>query len=141
MKSHVVSKHAFRTCLLAGAALFKSLDAATLARLATVTTRRSLKRGETLFHKGDPVTGMYIVVHGEIKLIATTPVRGSRLSGIVGPGRSFCEPVMFLERPTPVEAQAATDALLLHVPKEAVFEDRTQPEVRQAHDRRPEPTH
>jgi CRP/FNR family transcriptional regulator, dissimilatory nitrate respiration regulator len=109
--------------LLAGAALFKSLDAATLARLATVTTRRSLKRGETLFHKGDPVTGMYIVVHGEIKLIATTPVRGSRLSGIVGPGRSFCEPVMFLERPTPVEAQAATDALLLHVPKEAVFEE------------------
>jgi CRP/FNR family transcriptional regulator, dissimilatory nitrate respiration regulator len=109
--------------LLAGAALFKSLDAATLARLATATTRRALKRGETLFHKGDPATGIYVVVHGEIKLIATTPVRGRRLSGIVGPGRTFGEPVMFLERPTPVEAQAATDALLLHVPKEAVFEE------------------
>jgi len=106
----------------AGVPLFKALDAATLARLATATTRRTLKRGETLFRKGDPATGMYLVVYGEIKLIATTPARGPRLSGIVGPGQSFGEPVMFLERPAPVEAQAATDALLLHLPKEAVFE-------------------
>jgi len=107
---------------LAGVPLFKALDAATLARLAMATTRRSLKRGETLFRKGDPATGMYLVVYGEIKLIATTPARGPRLSGIVGPGQSFGEPVMFLERPAPVEAQAASDALLLHLPKEAVFE-------------------
>ena len=106
----------------AGVPLFKALDAATLARLATATTRRTLKRGETLFRKGDPANGMYLVVYGEIKLIATTPARGPRLSGIVGPGQSFGEPVMFLERPAPVEAQAATDALLLHLPKEAVFE-------------------
>jgi CRP-like cAMP-binding protein len=66
---------------------------------------------------------MYVVVYGEVKLIATTPTRGPRLSGIVGPGRSFGEPVMFLERPTVVDAQAASDALLLHLPKEAVFEE------------------
>jgi CRP/FNR family transcriptional regulator, dissimilatory nitrate respiration regulator len=107
---------------LAGVPLFKALDVATLTRLAMATTRRTLKRGETLFRKGDPVTGMYVVVYGEIKLIATTPARGPRLSGMVGPGQSFGEPTMFLERPAPVEAQAASDALLLHLPKEAVFE-------------------
>lgn len=107
--------------LLASLPLFKELDAATLVRLAAGITRRSLKRGETLFRKGDPVTGMYIVVYGEVKLIASTPARGARLSGIVGPGQSFGEPVMFLERPTLVEAQAATDALLLHLSKEMVF--------------------
>jgi CRP-like cAMP-binding protein len=53
---------------------------------------------------------------------ATTPARGPRLAGIVGPGQSFGEPVMFLERPAVVDAQAASDALLLHVPKEAVFD-------------------
>ena len=106
---------------LAGLPLFKELDAATLARLAAVTTRRSLKRGETLFRKGDPVTGIYVLVYGEVKLIASTPARGARLAGMVGPGQSFGEPVMFLERPAPVGAQAATDALLLHLPKEAVF--------------------
>jgi CRP-like cAMP-binding protein len=50
---------------LAGVPLFKALDAATLARLAVATTRRTLKRGETLFRKGDPANGMYVVVYGE----------------------------------------------------------------------------
>ena len=106
---------------LAGVPLFKELDQATLARLAAGTARRSLKRGETLFRKGDLATGMYVVVYGEIKLVSSTPVRSARLSGIVGPGQSFGEAVMFLERPALVEARAATDALLLHLPKEAVF--------------------
>jgi CRP-like cAMP-binding protein len=66
---------------------------------------------------------MYVVVYGEIKLMTTTPARGSRLTGIVGPGQSFGEPVMFLERPTVVDAQAASDALLLHLPKAAVFDE------------------
>jgi CRP-like cAMP-binding protein len=106
---------------LARVPLFNELDAGTLNRLAAGTTRRALKRGDTLFRLGDPATGMYLVVHGEIKLISTTPVRGARLWGIVGAGQSFGEPVMFLERPALVEAQAATDALVLHLPKEVVF--------------------
>ena len=108
---------------LATVPLFKALDAATLARLGAATTRRALKRGETLFRKGDAANGMYVVVYGEVKLIATTPARGPRLAGIVGPGQSFGEPVMFLERPAVVDAQAASDALLMHLPKEAVFDE------------------
>ncbi len=105
---------------LAGLPLFAELDALTLARIAAATTRRPLKRGETLFRKGDPPTGMYVLVYGEIRLIAHS-ARGPRLTGIVGPGRSFAEPVMFLERPAIVDAQAASDALVLHIPKAVVF--------------------
>jgi CRP/FNR family transcriptional regulator, dissimilatory nitrate respiration regulator len=108
---------------LAAVPLFKALDAATLKRLAAATTRRTLKRGEMLFRKGDPATGMYVVVYGEIKLMSTTPARGARLTGFVGPGQSFGEPVMFLERPALVDAQAAGDALLLHLPKQSVFDE------------------
>lgn len=108
---------------LAGLPLFKSLDAATLARLAAGIRRRSLKHGETLFRKGDPASGMYVVVYGEIKLMTNTPSRGSRLTGIVGPGQSFGEPVMFLERAALVDALAASDALLLYLPKATVFEE------------------
>jgi CRP-like cAMP-binding protein len=108
---------------LAGLPLFEALDATTLARLAAATTRRTLKRGETLFRKGDPATGMYVVVYGEIKLMTFTPARGSRLTGIVGPGQCFGEPVMFLERPALVDAQAVGDALLLHLPKQSMFEE------------------
>lgn len=106
---------------LAALPMFKSLDEAALARLAAATTRRALARGERLFSKGDVASGLYVVVHGGIRLIACSPVRGERLTGVVGPGRSFGEPVMFLERPAVVNAQAAGDALVLHLPKEAVF--------------------
>jgi CRP-like cAMP-binding protein len=108
---------------LAALPLFKALDASALARLAAATTRRVLKRGERVFSKGDAVTGMYVVVYGEIRLVARSPVRGERLTGVVRPGRSFGEPVMFLGRPAVVNAEAATDALVLHLPKEAVFDE------------------
>lgn len=106
---------------LAALPLFKSLDEATLARLAASTEPRRLTRGERLFSKGDAANAMYMVVHGEIRLIARTPVRGERLTGVVGPGRSFGEPMMFLERPAVVDAEAAGDALVLQLPKQAVF--------------------
>lgn len=91
---------------LAALPLFKALDAAALGRLAAATTRRPLKRGERLFSKGDAVTGMYVVVYGEIRLVARSPARGERLTGVVSAGRSFGEPVMFLERPAVVDARA-----------------------------------
>jgi CRP-like cAMP-binding protein len=109
------------TALLARLPLFKDLDGAALARLASEALRHRLKRGEVLFRKGEPAIGIYVVVYGDIKLFSTTPARGRRLTGTVGPGQSFGEPVMFLERPTLVEAQAASDALVLQLPKACVF--------------------
>jgi CRP-like cAMP-binding protein len=109
--------------LLAALPLFKGLDAAALQRLAAAATRRALQRGERVFRKGDAPTGMYVVVHGEVRLLARTPARGERLTGVARAGASFGEAVMFLERPAVVDAEAATDALVLHLPKEAVFEE------------------
>ena len=109
------------TALLAQLPLFKDLDGTALARLASESMRHRLKRGEVLFRKGEPAMGIYVVIYGEINLISTTPARGTRLTGTVGPGQSFGEPVMFLERPTLVDARAACDALVLLVPKACVF--------------------
>ena len=108
------------TELLANVALFKHLDAASRARIAAHTTKVRLRRGDAVFHRGEKPEGFFVVVFGEIALIAQG-ARGPRLSGIVGPGRSFGEPVMFLGKPYIVDARAQTDALLLRVPKDAVF--------------------
>lgn len=108
--------------LLAALPLFKSLDRASLERLAAATTRRSVKRGERVFSKGEVLAGMYVLVYGEVRLVGSG-ARAKRLTGVVRPGRSFGEPMMFLQRPAMVDAEAASDALVLELPKQAVFDE------------------
>lgn len=107
--------------LLATLPVFQAVDGETLQMLAAAAERRALDRGDYLFHAGDTPTGMYAVVHGQIMLMAGGG-RGRRLTGVVGPGQSLGEPVMFLERPALVDAIAASDALVLHLPKKCVFD-------------------
>lgn len=107
--------------LLKALPLFQALDLATLARLAAATERRELRRGEAVFRRGSRPTGLYVLVHGQVRLLG--PGRGGarRLTGVVEAGQSFGEPVLFLDRTALVDAEAATDALVLHLPREAVF--------------------
>lgn len=105
---------------LARQPLFRELGAASVERIAAGARKLRLARGATLFRRGEQPTGFYIVVVGEFRLLAHDG-RGSRLTGIVGPGRSFGEPMMFLEKPYLVDAVAHSDAVVIHVPKEAVF--------------------
>jgi CRP-like cAMP-binding protein len=107
---------------LARLPLFKELGAASIERIAAGAGKLRLARGATLFRQGESPSGFFVVVVGEIRLVAHG-ARGSRLTGIVEAGRSFGEPVMFLERPYLVDAVAHTDAVVIHVPKENVFEE------------------
>jgi CRP/FNR family transcriptional regulator, dissimilatory nitrate respiration regulator len=107
--------------LLKGLPLFHALDPAALARLAGAAQRRVVSRGQRVFSRGDDPTGMYVLVFGEVRLLGRGRAGKQRLAGVVHAGESFGEPVMFLERPALVDAEAASDALLLHLPKEVVF--------------------
>ncbi|MHB1173837.1 MAG: Crp/Fnr family transcriptional regulator [Sulfuriferula sp.] len=79
-------------------------------------------RGEILFHSGDASNGFFVVVHGQIKLAFTSPHGMEKVVNLMGPGDSFGEAVMFLDKPYLVFAQALADSLLIHVGKEAVLD-------------------
>lgn len=115
--------HAAAETLLRHQPLFRELDARTLGRLSGAAGRRPLKAGEAVFRKGDQPTGMYIVVFGSIRLLGGQGARGERLTGIAKAGSSFGEAVMFLQRPAVVDAVAAEDSLVLHLPKTAILEE------------------
>ena len=106
---------------LANLPLFRGLSPDDLARLAAGTRRRTLARGEILFREGEPSTGVHAVVYGRIKLFNLGSDGRERVIDIVGPGRSFGEPLMFLEKPYIVSASALADSLVLHIDKETVF--------------------
>ena len=107
---------------IAGLPLFKEVSDEQRARIAKRTRQLRVSRGETLFHRGDPAAGTYIVVFGQIKLSFVAPTGVEKVIEILNQGQSFGEAVMFLDVPHVVTAQALADSLLLLIPKEAVFE-------------------
>ncbi len=107
---------------LANLPLFRELSGSDIDRLATGTTELHVPRGEILFNKGDPCTGFHLVIYGQVKLSFVTPQGTEKVVEIIGPGFSFGEALMFMDKPYVVMAQALADSLLLHVSKQAVFE-------------------
>lgn len=103
--------------------LFKELVYEELDRIALSTQQVHAARGDILFRRGDPALGFHIVVFGQVKLFFTSPRGDEKVVDLNGPGNSFGEAVMFMERPHVVTAQALADTLLLYIPREIVFDE------------------
>ena len=106
---------------LANLPLFKELAPAEIDRIAAGTTELHVPRGEILFNKGDPCSGFHLVIYGQVKLSFVTPQGTEKVVEIVGPGYSFGEALMFMDKPYILMAQTLADSLLLHVSKQVVF--------------------
>ncbi len=107
--------------VLANLPLFQQLRESELTNLAAGTREVGLSKGQILFQKGTPLDGFYVVVHGQIKLAFSSPQGHEKVVSIVGPGQSFGEAVMFMEKPCPVFAQALEDTRLLYIAKQGIF--------------------
>lgn len=101
--------------------LFREIDADDLARIAAATTQVRAPAGTTLFRRGDPCHGFHVVVYGLVKLSLGDADGAEKIVEVIGPGMSFGEAVMFLERPYVVTATTLEDSLLLAVGRQAVF--------------------
>jgi len=107
-------------------ALFSGLEPEHIAAIAKVTREIRCKKGEALFHRGDPCSGFHIVVVGQIKLSFTSPQGIEKVVEVIGQGQTFGEAIMFLDKTYVVSAQALADSLLLHVPKSAILAELDQ---------------
>jgi CRP-like cAMP-binding protein len=106
---------------LARLPLFNELQPEELADVAAAASERSLARGELVFRRGDPCVGFHIVVYGQVKLAFVSSHGQEKVVELIGPGHSFGEALMFMEKPYIVTATTLADTLLLHVPAQAVF--------------------
>lgn len=105
---------------LARLPLFNELAPDELDRIAAATAEVRIARGDTIFQRGDPCVGFHTVVYGQVKLAFSSSHGTEKVVEIIGPGHSFGEAVMFMEKPYIVTARALADTLLLHVAKSAV---------------------
>lgn len=108
---------------LASLPLFNEIGPAELDAIAAGTTELHCRSGDVVFNRGDPCIGFHLVIYGQVKLALLTPDGNEKVIEIVGPGGSFGEALMFLEKPYIVTAQVLADAFLLHVAKAAVFSE------------------
>lgn len=104
-------------------ALFSALSPNELGRVAQGSQVRRLARGDTVFRYGEPCQELHVVVMGQVKLFALSPTGQEKVIELVGPGHSFAEALMFLDRPYILNAQALTNTLLLSVGKQAIIDE------------------
>jgi len=101
--------------------LFRELTDAELDRIAAGTAQVRAPACTILFRRGEPCSGFHVIVYGQVKLAFGAADGAEKVVEILGPGSSFGEAVMFLEKPYVVFAEALADSLLLAIGKAGVF--------------------
>jgi CRP-like cAMP-binding protein len=100
--------------------LFRGLDEAELRALAAQTREYRVHKQEILFNKVDTPEGIHVVVMGQVKLYLPSTQGWEKVVHMEGPGCTFGEAVVFLDKPYPVSAQATQESIVLLIGKEAL---------------------
>jgi len=100
---------------------FDSLDAAALERIAAGVNEVSARSGTLIFQRGDSCRGLYIVISGQVKLALQAAQGSEKVVELVGPGGTFGETAIFLDRPYVFTATTLADTRLAHISKATVL--------------------
>jgi CRP-like cAMP-binding protein len=97
--------------------LLAPLDDAERRAVLSVARRRRFKRGEVLFHEGDPGDTLHMIDKGHVAMRITTPLGDAATLLVVGPGEFFGELALVSDsglRNTTVVAVDEVETLALH---------------------------
>lgn len=98
---------------LKGVSLFQSLSHSDRECLAASLKRRSLKRGEALFRKGDEGTSLYIVKTGSVKVVLPSDMGDEVAAAILSEGEFFGEMALLDGMPRSADVVALESSELL----------------------------
>jgi CRP/FNR family transcriptional regulator, cyclic AMP receptor protein len=116
------SVHRFEELLRAGR-WFGALPEAFRSALLEAAVLRELRKGEWLFARGDPPTGLFAVVEGSVRIAGTiagfTDAKEVLLA-LIGPPMWFGELSALDGQPRTHDAIAEAESSLVHVPQESL---------------------
>ena len=94
---------------------FAGLDEAALERVAAGTRSRRFRRGEVIFHSGDPGDGLFIIVSGEVKIALPSETGDEAIIATLHASDVFGELALLDGAPRSATATAllATEAIVL----------------------------
>lgn len=112
---------ASRTDFLRQVHLFSSLTDGDLAALDAVAEFRGYPRGAILFHEGQPVLGLHVLLKGRIKLTKLSPEGREQILEIIEPVSTFAETPLFDKAGRyPTLGRASMVSSILTIPKESM---------------------
>lgn len=119
--------------ILRGLPLFAGLSDDAVRAVAARTIMRRLPKNATLFRRGEPCHGLYIVVDGRIQVHRASAGGREQVLHVQGPGEPVAEVPLFDGGPYPASARALEDSRLLFLPQDA-FQQlyRENPEIADA---------
>jgi len=109
----VVHSTVLRLC-----ALFESLSAEQVEKVAEIATRRDVAEGQSIFREGSTGDEMYVVVAGTVRISKEIPGAGEEALTLLGPGSYFGEMAAIDDAPRSADAVAHTACGLLAIRRE-----------------------
>ncbi len=96
--------------------LFAGIDPDAAEKLESRARRRSFRRGEVIFHKGDPGATLYIILSGQVKIVLPSEGGEEAVLGVLDEGEFFGELSLIDGRPrsATIMATLPTEAMVLH---------------------------
>ena len=71
--------------------LLEGVPADDVRTLLSIARRRTFRKGEVVFHRGDPADSLHLISKGRFKIVVMTPLGDQATIAIRGPGDSFGE--------------------------------------------------
>ncbi len=99
---------------------FRGLEEDVLQALAEAVRWRAYLAGSLIFSEGDAMTSLYHVHQGWVKAVRVSPEGREQVLRFLGPGETFNEVGMLIERPSPATIIAMEPTDIWLIPREAV---------------------
>jgi CRP/FNR family transcriptional regulator, cyclic AMP receptor protein len=107
--------HEARRRLLLTSPLFDALPTEALDNILTQATEKSVRRGQTIFQKGDEGSYMVAVLIGRMRISATSPEGREITLNMIDAGEVFGEIALLDGKPRSADATAIEDSQLMMV--------------------------
>ncbi|MBA2299257.1 MAG: Crp/Fnr family transcriptional regulator [Chloroflexi bacterium] len=103
---------------LAAIPFFGALDPAALERLAAGMRTRRFRRGEVIFHIGDPGDALFVIVSGEVKISLPSETGDEAILATLRPGDVFGELALLDGAPRSASAAALSPTETVILPRD-----------------------
>lgn len=94
------------TSVLVQSPLLRGLPIGSLDRLASASRRRTYRRGEVIFHQGDPGDTLHVIESGRVKVMVDSESGGEAVLTVLGPGDCFGELALIDGEPRSARVEA-----------------------------------